>query len=98
MRTIDPLRHHAIRAALRIHDHLAGTNCVSGLIQLPTHEWDYSAKLLQRLELAIRRGWRAASDSLLTDLEFPAAAAHGVRYMPCQPAALSGSQSPRASR
>ncbi len=70
MRTIDPLRHHAIRAALRIHDHLAGTNCLSGLIQLPMHEWDHSAKLLQRLELALRRGWRAASDSLLADLEY----------------------------
>ena len=70
MRTIDPLKHHAIRAALRIHERLTGTNCLSGLIQLPTHEWDHSAKLLQRLELALRRGWRAASDSLLMDLEY----------------------------
>jgi hypothetical protein len=70
MRTIDPLKKQAIRAALRIHEHLAGTARLSELVQLPLQEWQQSAELLNRLELAIRRGWRAASDSLLTDLDY----------------------------
>ncbi len=70
MRIIDPIKQQAIRAALRIHEHLSGTGRLSGLVQLPTHEWEQSVKLLKRLELAIGRDWRAASDSLLTDLEY----------------------------
>jgi len=70
MRVIDPLKRLVIRAALRIHEHLTGTGRLSGLVQLPTQEWNHSARLLQRLEFTLRRGWRAASDSLLTDLEY----------------------------
>jgi hypothetical protein len=70
MRLNDSLKRQAIRAALRIHDHLTSTSRTTGVVQLPTHEWDESAKLLQRLEYALRRGWRVASDSLLADLEY----------------------------
>jgi hypothetical protein len=64
------LKHQAIRAALRVHEHLAGARRLEGLVQLPTQEWEQAERLLQRLELALRRGWRAASGSLLTDLEY----------------------------
>jgi hypothetical protein len=70
MRIIDPIKQQAIRAALRIHAHLAGTSHLNGLVQLPTEEWKLSARLLSRLELAVCRGWRAASQSVLRDLSY----------------------------
>jgi len=70
MRTIDPLKRVAIRAALRIHDHLAGTGRLKGLATLPTSQWDDTRGLIGRLECSLARGWRAASDSLLLDLDY----------------------------
>jgi hypothetical protein len=69
MRPIEPRKRQAIRAALRIHDHLAGTSRLKGAVQLPTHEWEEVGGLAERLEFVLRRGWKAASDSLLIDLE-----------------------------
>jgi hypothetical protein len=69
MKSLDPRKRQAIRAALRIHDHLAGTSRLKGAIQLPTHEWDETGRLAERLEFVLRRGWKSASDSLLIDLE-----------------------------
>jgi hypothetical protein len=77
MRSLDPWKRQAIRAALRIHDHLGGTSRLTDTVQLPTHEWEESGKLVQRLEFTLRRGWKSASDSLLIDLERQPAALHG---------------------
>jgi hypothetical protein len=69
MRSLDPWKRQTIRAALRIHDHLAGTSRLTGAVKLPTHEWEESGRLVSRLEFALRQGWKSASDSLLIDLE-----------------------------
>ena len=70
MPTIDRFKRRAIRAALRIHEHLSSTGRLTGLVQLPADQWDHTNGLLRQLELSLRRGWRAASDSLYLDLEY----------------------------
>ncbi|MCI0360146.1 MAG: hypothetical protein L0211_16835 [Planctomycetaceae bacterium] len=69
MRQVNPLQRQAIRAALSIHDHLAGTGRMNGLVKLPSPLWEDTQAVVSRLEFSLARGWRAASDSLLADLD-----------------------------
>lgn len=70
MRANDPLQRQAIRAALRIHDHLAGTSRLSGQLKLPCRLWDEAKALVARLDFTVARDWRTASESLLVDLDY----------------------------
>jgi hypothetical protein len=66
----DQLHRLAIRAALRIHGHLAGTGRLAGLVKLPSPQWDDVVNYVRRLDHSLGRGWRAASESLLSDVDY----------------------------
>jgi len=75
MRSIDPLRQQAIRAALRIRDHLVGACRRNRQVKLPCALWDETTKCVGGLESAIARGWHLATEGLEVDLD------HKVRQL-----------------
>lgn len=68
----DPRQHHrqAIRAAVRIHEHLNGPASRADLEALPQGRWNELRQIHERLQLAQRRGWQAASRLVVNDLEY----------------------------
>lgn len=62
-----------IRAAIQIHSHLAGMGRFGPIPILYDHEWDDLSKMARRFELVRDKGWQAAADSLLSDLDLSAA-------------------------
>src|SRR5262245_50479812 len=69
MRSIDPLREQAIRAALRIRDQLVGACRRNRQVKLPRALWEVTKKCVARLECAIARGWHTATATLEVDLD-----------------------------
>jgi hypothetical protein len=60
----------AIRAAIRIHEHLRSPSCQTAKLALPVRSWDNVAALLARLHLVQSRGWQAAGQLVVSDLEY----------------------------
>ncbi len=63
----------ALRAAVQIHEHLVGSGQFGPLPILYDHEWQQLARTAARFELARDKGWMAAAESLVSDLDFSAA-------------------------
>jgi hypothetical protein len=74
MTTDTALQRKTLRAAVRIHEHLVGSGLLSPLPVLYEHEWQELGKTVARFEVVRERGWKAAAESLLSDLEYSAAA------------------------
>lgn len=68
MNSTTEFRQKALRAALRIHDHLAGASPKIG--NLPEAEWDELRRLTSRLQRAIVRDWKVAGQHVLEDLDY----------------------------
>jgi hypothetical protein len=73
MSTKTNLLRRQIRAAVQIHSHLAGTGRFGPIPILYDHEWQELTKTVRRFEFARDKGWQAAADSLLTDIDLSAA-------------------------
>ena len=58
------------RAAQSIHDELTGAGWLASLPTLPTAAWDNLCHTSRMLALAMQRGWRAAGQSVLEDLDY----------------------------
>ena len=64
-------RRRAIRAALKIHEHLHGAARPS-IVELPHFLWNRVSQVHARLQHVHSRQWQAASQSLIDDLYFQA--------------------------
>jgi hypothetical protein len=58
----------ALRAAVLIHEHVAVPYPPRRPIHLSDYHWNEAQRLVRQIELAYRRGWRRAVESLNTDL------------------------------
>jgi hypothetical protein len=58
----------AIRAAVLIHEHVAGHGADTDTIQLPEYSWQHVQRLRQQFVRAHERGWRLAEKALVRDL------------------------------
>src|SRR5262245_27058018 len=65
-------RRRAIRAAIRIHEHLLGPAHRALDVTLPRAEWSELRRLAKYLRHTQAKNWPAASRSLLQDLNFAA--------------------------
>jgi hypothetical protein len=63
-------RRVAIRAALRIHEHLGGPARQIDFGSLPTDRWQEIERAQRRLQHCQRRGWTAACEAVLNDLNY----------------------------
>lgn len=70
--TISTERRLALRAGVKIHEHLLGADRGSRLLELPDRVWQQCSKTVQRLRFAQMRGWHAAVQSLGDDLHYTA--------------------------
>jgi hypothetical protein len=73
MSTKTNLLRRQIRAAVQIHSRLAGTGRFGPIPVLYDHEWQELTKTASRFEFARDKGWQAAADSLLTEIDLSAA-------------------------
>lgn len=71
--TSETVRRRTLRAAIRIREHLAGSGHFSLLPILYEHEWHELSKEASRFELVRTKGWNAAAESLLRNLNYSAA-------------------------
>ena len=58
---MDPINKKALRAAVLIHEHLAGGNRHDAALYLPEYSWHNIQQLRRRIELARRRSWHRAA-------------------------------------
>ena len=72
MSTTTFFQRQALRAATAIHEQLVGSASISPLPALSADDWQELQVLADRFELVRQRGWRAAAESLLTDLSYAA--------------------------
>jgi len=70
MCTCNELQRRARRAAVRIHNHLLGPSRLEHAIRLPQERWDKLQKRTRHLQLALDRGWYAAGQHVLKDLDY----------------------------
>ncbi len=70
MPTPTGLPRQAIRAAIKIHERLMAPAWNPGLENLPRGEWETLRKSLWRLRKVESRGWRAAGQELLSDIDY----------------------------
>src|SRR3954468_14919854 len=70
MDTPTVFKRQAIRAAIRIHQHLVEPTRDTQGGNLPHSAWDGLCQLVQRLPCVDRKGWRAASQSLQLDVDY----------------------------
>src|SRR5437763_16577862 len=62
----------AIRAAVKIHEHLQGpARHVQGLT-LPQSAWEELCRTVKHVRYAERKGWHAAGESLVHDVDYAA--------------------------
>jgi hypothetical protein len=73
MSTKTNLLRRQIRTAVQIHSHLAGTGRFGPIPVLYDHEWQKLTNTARRFEFAREKGWQAAADSLLTQIDLSAA-------------------------
>src|SRR5438067_13559068 len=73
MTTKKDLRRQALRAAVKIREHLLGPNRCAQQAVLPQDAWEELGRTLKRLRYTERRGWQAASQSLPQDFDYMAA-------------------------
>jgi hypothetical protein len=64
------LSRQAIRAALRIREQLSDAAGRPGVGALPTGRWDELRRVFRRYEHAQQRGWFAAGEAVLGDLNY----------------------------
>src|SRR5688572_10852429 len=64
------LGRRAHRAAVRIHNHLLRPHQLEQVIKLPQQRWDELQKLSRHLQLALGRGWYAAGQHVLEELDY----------------------------
>ncbi len=60
----------AVRAAIKIHEHLVGTARWAELTYLPTYCWEQLVQSAGRLRIVQGNGWCAASRHLILDLDY----------------------------
>ncbi len=72
MTTKKDLRRQALRAAVKIRDHLLGPTRCAQQAALPQDAWEELGRTMKRLRYTERLGWQAASQSLLVDFEYTA--------------------------
>jgi hypothetical protein len=65
-----PFQRQAIRAAVRIHQHLCTPSAQARYIALPQPQWEEVSTLIRRLHFVQGRAWRAASQTVACDLEY----------------------------
>ena len=65
---MDPINKTALRAAVLIHEQLAGLQGQNVPICLPTYYWASAEKLQRGIDLALQRGWHQAAKRLTEDL------------------------------
>lgn len=70
MTTPTDLWRKALRAAVKIRDHLLGKVRDAPHVTLPEGAWDELRKTLERLRYTERQAWRAASQALLLDADY----------------------------
>jgi hypothetical protein len=70
MSTEQPFQRQAIRAAVRIHQHLCTPSAHARYIALPQPQWEEASTLIRRFHFVQGRVWRAASQSMARDLEY----------------------------
>ena len=63
-------RRQAVRAALAIHDHLAGNSARPLPFQLPDQSWEHARRALKRLRITSARNWHSATEWLAGDLKY----------------------------
>jgi len=63
-------RRWALRAAVKIHEHLLGPAHRPPLNDLPQAAWDELRRTVERLRYVQRRSWRVAAQSLCDDLHY----------------------------
>ena len=90
---MDPMKKTALRAAVLIHEQLAGGTRQEVPIYLHEHSWENIQQLRRQIDLANRRGWHRAAARRTEDL---ACAIDGCRREPKN--ALRGLQSRPAQR
>jgi hypothetical protein len=62
----------AVRAALRIHDHLAGAGLRLDRFAIPNQAWEDLQRIANLLPQTALRGWTTAYASLVEDLDYGA--------------------------
>jgi hypothetical protein len=70
MNQLRQFHQQAIRAAIRIHEHLHDAARRANVDVLPNGRWDELGRVFQRFQLTQQRGWQAASDAVVMDLEY----------------------------
>ena len=70
MTTKTKQRRWALRAAVKIHEHLVGPARQPTLNDLPQSSWDQLCRTVERLRYVQRRGWQVAAGSLCDDLHY----------------------------
>lgn len=65
-----PVKRQAIRAAVRIQQHLSAPNPHGRYLALPQPQWEEVSTLIRRLHVVQSRGWRTASLNVAGDLEY----------------------------
>jgi hypothetical protein len=70
MSTQQPFQRQAIRAAVRIHQHLCTPHVPARYITLPQPQWEEVSTLMRRLHVVQSHAWRAASLTVAGDLEY----------------------------
>jgi len=72
MTTKSVFRRQAIRAAVKIHEHLLGPARRTQVLALPQTAWDDLCRTAKLYRLAQRKGWQAAGRSLVQDVNYAA--------------------------
>lgn len=70
MSTQQPFQRQALRAAVRIHQHLCTSHPPSRYVALPQPQWEEASTLIRRLHFVQSRAWAAASLTVAGDLEY----------------------------
>jgi len=65
---MDPIKKTTLRAAVLIHEQLAGDKRQDVPICLPEYSWNKTQQLRHQIDLASRRGWHGAAARLTEDL------------------------------
>jgi hypothetical protein len=72
MTTNTPFRRQAIRAAVKIHEHLLGPARLGQGLVLPQSAWEDLCRTIERHRYAEDKDWHSASQSLLPDADYAA--------------------------
>jgi hypothetical protein len=70
MSTDQDFQRQAIRAAVRIHQHLCTPQAHARHVALPQPQWEEVSTLIRRFHFVHSRCWRAAAQTVASDLEY----------------------------